>query len=304
MALKFVIIAALFGLFSRCTAAIQRSRGRILNEEHADEKKTENLLPNGEHKGQEVQLRIDPITRKLTIVKMTVHEVQEQRVEHVYTLDIGDLRRLEEYVRNLRQHINSRIFHELEVAEGANRLDLANMIYRNLPTIRRNWELEKNKVIEKANYLKKITEYALNYCQNATNADLSRVISERNVDIDAYNKFILLQLIEKLDSEVGELERGISKDMSALFDEYDSNVDHPTGSAYTTVNKNIEISFRLTIIKTNQIGHRIDTIMAVCRKITDNEKYHHIAQRTTNRVLLWSDSWNVVWILALLVLTI
>lgn len=303
MTLKTVAIAALFGLFSCYAAAVHRGRGRVLNEGTGGEKKSENLLPTGQAKSQEVQLQIDPITRKLTIVKMAVHETVEEHVEHVYTLDIGDLRRLEEYTRNLRQHINSHIFNELEVAEGANRLDLASLIYHNLPAIRRNWELERLKVIEKATYLKKITEYALSYCQNATNADLSRVISERNVDIDAYNKFILIQLIEKLDAEVGELERAVSKDLSALFDEFDANTDRPTGSAYTTVNKNIEISFRLTVFKTNQLGHRIDTILAICRKITDNEKYHHIAQRTTNRVLLWSDSWSAVWAFALLLLT-
>jgi hypothetical protein len=300
MHLKLVIFIAL-----ATAAAALSSRPRLSRRMLQDQtpKAQGSFVQAGQVSTHEVKLEIDPITRELTIVKQDVPPPPIDRIEHVYTIDICDLQRVENYVKNLRAQIVAKVLGHLEVAENANRLDKAYLLYDNLRQIRANYALEKDKMDEKMEYLKKITEFALSFAQNATTADLSRVIVEKSVDIDAYNKFILLQLLEKLDSEMGELHRAVTVDLPAIFDEFDLINSHQTTSGYQIVNKNIELSFRLTIFDSNQLNHRVETISTLCRKIVDNKNYHHIAARS-NPQMTFDAQTLVVWVTAILLMVV
>lgn len=259
------------------------------------------MLPPGVISKQEVRLEIDPITRLLTIKKSTINSVILPVIEHVYTIDIQDLLRFDDYIKNLRQHLITRLFGDLEVQLNTNKLDKSYLYYKNLKQIKENYVLQKGKIEEKVEYLKKITEFSMNFVQNATIADLSKVITQRDVDIDAYNKFILLQLLEKLDDEMGEFRRAVLEDLSEIFREYEQVNSGSNLSTYEVVNKDIEISFRLTIFEENQLTQRVNTISAICRKITDNKNYHHIAQISNQSerfsvFLIGIHSFLLVWI--------
>ena len=247
------------------------------------------FLPSDLKAKNAIEFKQDPLTRQMVIVSNSVKKETEQKPRRTYSLDIQDLLRIEDYLRNLKQQIISKVFGNIDVAKNETQLDKAYLFYRNLRQIRNNYNREKEKIEEKTEYLKKITEYSLNFIQGATNVQLSTVITERNVDIDSYNKFILLQLVEKLDSEMGEFQRAILEDFHAIFEEYDANNIDSKGSTFDLVNTNIGIAFKLTIFEQTNLIERIDLMSQICRKIEDNEDYHHLSKRSNSKITFYDS---------------
>jgi len=107
-----------------------------------------------------------------------------------------------------------------------------------------------------------------------------------DVDLDSYNKFILVQLLEKLNDEMSQFHFSITHELSGIFKEYDqvNSSDKPT---FDLINKNIDIAFRLTMWEDVQIQKRIDFMIQLSRKIEDNENYHHLAKRNNQKLVFF-----------------
>ena len=267
-----------------------------------EQKSESNFLPPGTEKVNAVEMQVDPITRQMKVVSNDFEEQTPPSVKHVYALDIQDLLRLEDYMNNLKQQFEVKVFGNLDTFQDQNQFDLAYLYYKNLRGIRNNYFSEKQKIEEKIDYLKKISEYGLGFIESATTAQLTQVIHEKTVDLDAYNKFILLQLAEKLDSEMSELYQSITQDLPNLFAEYDRiNVDRNL-STYELVNKNIEISFKLTIFRESQLNQRIDLMVSICRSIDDNQDYHHLSDTSNAKIVFSTSIWKSLMLLNLILM--
>lgn len=277
---KYFIISYFSLIFIFAVHAIPKSHLRVLEEVSAIR---DSALPPGIISKKEVKLSIDPISREV-LVKTNFAPPPMNVTEHVYLVDIQDLLRLEDYLRNLRQHFIVKVFGDLEIKPGQNTLDKAYLLYKNLKEIYLNYKAEESILNEKVRYLKRITEFALNYIQDATNEQLSKIIVERDVDIDSYNKFILLQLVQKLDEDMSEFHHAFIETLPSIFSEYDKTNHVSNLSTYQVVNKDIELSFKLTIFEKEELDIRFKRMIAICNKIVDNQDYHHIARRFDKRI--------------------
>ena len=138
MILKLLIIT-FFSFFVFLKSPVSRKPiSRYLQDESDYGLKRNEMLPPGVISKQEVRLEIDPITRLLTIKKSAINSVIEPVIEHVYTIDIQDLLRFDDYIKNLRQHLITRLFGDLEVQLNTNKLDRSYLYYKNLKQIKEN----------------------------------------------------------------------------------------------------------------------------------------------------------------------
>ncbi len=226
--------------------------------------------------GAVYQLIEDPITRQL-VLKSNTAEAKTEEPEKEYALDIKDLYAINSYLKNLRDQIKIDVFGDIQSQPSDTKLDRGYAFYKDLTNIRNRYFASKKKINEKAGYLKKVADFAVEYTKSAPQSDLTNILSERDVDLDAYNRFILTQLVERLAEEMDAFHKAITVDMANLFDEYDKITRNKGNTMYYTIEQTSQIAFKLTIIEQLELVDRVNRMVKIRQLIMDNKFYHHIS---------------------------
>ena len=249
---------------------------RKMIEEEITEKDNSDLTKTEPGSGAVYQLVEDPITREL-VLKTNVVEAKPVEKTKEYALDIKDLYAIDSYLKNIRDHIRIGVLGDIQTGPSENQFDRGYLIYKDLTNIRNRYFTEKKKINEKADYLKKVADYVLEFSKTAPPADLTNILSERDVDIDSYNRFVLIQLVERLDEEMNAFHKAITGDMAEYFDEYDKVTRNKALTVYSIIDQTSKIAFNLSIIEQNELIDRVNRMIKIRRLIIDNKYYHHIS---------------------------
>lgn len=290
MSLNFLRILLMFSLGALATGSVMlqprmmddgtqkkaKPDIRKMIEEAIAEKDPIDIQRSQHGSGAAYQLIEDPITRQL-ILKTNVVEVKPEEPTKEYALDIKDLYSIDTYLKNLRDHIRIGVFGDIQSLPSDSQLDRGYAIYKDLTNIRNRYFTEKRKINEKADYLKKVADFAYEYTKNAPQADLTNILSERDVDLDSYNRFILTQFVERLVEEMTAFHKAITIGMADFFNEYDKVTRNKAMTVYSIIEQTSKIAFSLSIIEQNELIDRVNRMIKIRQFIMDNKFYHHIS---------------------------
>lgn len=195
-------------------------------------------------------------------------------------LTLRDIEKLTRYVNNIQAQLNEKVMGDIENLLLVNNLEQSFQMYDHVLTIRRNYFENKMLLNRKAQFVKAIVSFAVDFVRTADPLDMELVIPEDNIDADIQNKLILLQLLERLKDTTDQYEDGIVKGVSDKFRQIDIVHRNATLADSEKIHMLIDSCVDLVVFKKKHIDAQADDIITLKNLIIQNPKYKELAYQS------------------------
>ena len=256
------------------------------------------------------QAKTDPLSRKVLLIKESVPEktIEEKEIEAekaiipnvsldesgnaTYSpldsskLDIKDIDGLDDDIMNYLLSIKYDILLNLKTSISTTAIDHSYLIYRNISHIKDNYFINKPILRERVSRIRDVTSFAVEYAKEATKEKLKQLITAQDVELDEYNKKILIALLERLDKKAEKLWEATYNDLDRLI----KNLEHAYQDQHATpankLSHMIEYSLKLAVFEKEVVDDITNQMKGLIALVTDNPKYHHLTKRYTGSLPL------------------
>jgi hypothetical protein len=191
-------------------------------------------------------------------------------------LTLRDIEKLTNYVSNIQAQLNEKIMGDLENLLLVNNLEQSYQMYDFILGIRRNYFANKLLLNRKAQFIKAIVLFAVDFVQTADPLDMELVIPEEDIDADIQNKLILLQLLERLKDTTNLYEEGIVKGLGDKFSQIDTVHRNATLADSEKIHMLIDSCVDLVVFKKQQVDAQAEDIITLKNLIIQNPKYKEL----------------------------
>ena len=241
-------------------------------------------LAEAEGDAMMIHIHKDPITRNMIAddvsapKNLDAEEIAEKKVDDI-ALDISDMHKIRTLVSDLRDDLIENVMGNLPNSVEINRMQRSYEIYESIDDIRKKYYYSEMRILQKADYVKKIVDFSMEYAENHEDKEeIKQMLTEDEVELDDHNRQILIILLSKLKEKTDKLYEDISVKLKNIFDEMSSIKIDETNTQSEKVGKMIETSIHLTIFENDVIETLITQILKLYEMILDNPKYDHMAK--------------------------
>lgn len=192
--------------------------------------------------------------------------------------DIKDVDRLDDDIMAYLKVIKYDVLLNLRTSIKQTAIEHSYLIYKNLTRIVDTYFMRKPILRAKVTRLRDITSFALQYAKDASVAQMKQLITAADVELDEYNKKMLIALLERLDAQAEKIWESTYIELEELMQETDRIREDPQMTASNKLSKLIESSFKLAIFQQEIVEDGTYQMKGLVSLIVDNPKYHHLTQ--------------------------
>lgn len=242
----------------------------------------------------------DPISRKILLQKETVPEknLQEKELDaekeiipnvtlddsgnpsynpaNPSRFDIKDIDNLDTDIMRYVKVTKYDILLNLRTSINVSGMDHSYLIYQNMSKIKDNYFIYKPLLRAKATRLRDVTSFSLGYAREATKVQLKQLITAKDVELDEYNKKILIALLERLDEQARKIWESTYIDLENLMQEVEQVYEDTIMTPANKLSRLIEFSIRLAGFEKETVSDGTNQMKGLIELIVDNPKYHHL----------------------------
>lgn len=247
----------------------------------------------------------DPISRKVVVEKIDgdrtltkkeiEQEVEKENINNVdignpnrpiyspplaKNIEIGDVKGLQALLESFGHFIDKNIFLNIESQFSINEVNYSYLIYKDIDKIRENYFKQKVTTRSKITKIRNIVDFAYKYAQSDDPEHMKQLVSQHDVDLDEFNKRVLIKLLEKLNEEITKLWEAIYIDLDNQMNHIEKILDDPNMAPTTKCGNLIEASLELTLFIKEKLHNGIEKMVKIRKLIMNNPKYHKWAGTT------------------------
>ena len=242
----------------------------------------------------------DPISRKVLIHRETVpvKNLQEKELDAEIAIipnvtldesgnpsyspadpasfDIKDIENLETDIMRYLKLIKYDILLNLKTSILVSAIDQSYLMYQNMAKIRDNYFINKPILRASITRIRNVTSFALMYAKEATKTQLKQLITAQDVELDEFNKKILIALLERLDIQAKKTWESTYIDLENLMQEIEKVYSDLQMTPANKLSRLIEFSMKLTNFEREVVDDGTNQMKGLIALIIDNPKYHHL----------------------------
>lgn len=192
--------------------------------------------------------------------------------------DIKDVDNLDNDIMRYIKVMKYDIMLNLKTSISQSEIDHSYLIYKNLAKIKDNYFINKPTLRAKVTRLRDVTSFALDYAKEATKSQMKNLITAADVELDEYNKKILIALLDRLDQQTQKLWESTYTDLEDQMQELEKIHADAQMTPANKLSRLIECSLKLAIFEKDIVEEGTTQIKGLIALIIDNPKYHHLTQ--------------------------
>ena len=189
-------------------------------------------------------------------------------------LALRDIVRIEKYLNNIIKQMNESIFGDLENTLLINRFTQSFQIYEVILSVYKKYQIHRQKIGEKTEYLKKVISYGVQYIERSDETTMKFVGNEHGEKIDDANGKVFKQILSNMELNVKEFNENIQLDLPKYFEKIDQTHRNPMIDDVSKVKGLIDACINLIGFKKESLELNVREIMDLRNLILENPKYH------------------------------
>ena len=209
--------------------------------------------------------------------------------------DIKDVRTLNLIIDDLDKAVKKKVFNDPPSDHMINKLERSYIFYQKINTIRERYFLNREEVEKKAERVREVLVFALDFLKKADVTELKEVNQNPEIELDDYNKQVAVKILEQMTKEADLLYFSVVKTLNLLFSEMQRIHESAALSSTQKVGKFIELSIDLTIWEKNHFEDHQQKLLELRRLLIDNSFYHHLSASFNKPLEIANSSYALGW---------